>query len=163
MNWTAVISSQEDWKNIASVVSGLKIAADSCNEESFTELDFSRFGNVKNIEIGSNSLKSVNRMNLDGMNKLGEMDIAQTSLVNTRELTIGSNSLNCPELTSINLKAFNHLQKLAIGSNAMTKMKNITISHMDELKSLSIGSNAMNEVIKYVIERYNDISNTFND
>ena len=148
MDWTAVIHTQEEWNNVAVVVSGLKIVDNGCNELSFTELDFSSFSNVKQIEIGANSLQSVNRVVINGLNNLNTMNISHSSLGNTNLLVIESNSLNHPELRSLDLKAFSQLHRLEIGSNTLTKTENITISRMPALKSLSIGSLSLNKVIK---------------
>ena len=115
---------------------------------SFTELDFSSFSYVKQIEIGANSLQNVNRVVFNGLNNLINLNISHSSLSSTSLLEIKSNSLNHPELKSLDLKAFSQLSKLEIGSNALTRMENITISRMPVLKSLSIGPLSLNRVIK---------------
>lgn len=148
MDWTAVIHTQEEWNNVAVVVSGLKIVDNGCNEMSFTELDFSSFSYVKQIEIGANSLQNVNRVVFNGLNNLINLNISHSSLSSTSLLEIKSNSLNHPELKSLDLKAFSQLSKLEIGSNALTRMENITISRMPVLKSLSISPLSLNRVIK---------------
>ena len=104
--------------------------------------------NVKKIEVGSNSLLHVNRLMMNGLNKLTEVSIGEGSLNNTRELTIGSNSLNHVDLQSIDLKPFANLRTLSIGSNSLQSTQHILTSTMNDLQSFSVGSSSMINLIK---------------
>ena len=148
MDWTAIIHSQEEWIKLPPFVNGLRFAINTCNELSFTELDFSSFTNLKKIEIGSNSLLHVNQLMMNGLNKLTEVNIGEGSLNNTRELTIGSSSLNHGNLQSINLKPFTNLRTLSIGSNSLQSTQHILTSTMNDLQSFTVGSSSMINLVK---------------
>ena len=148
LDWTVVIHNQEQWMKLPPFISELRVDDHGCNELSFTELDFSSFTNLKKIDVGGNSLLHVNRLLMNGLNKLTEVNIGEGSLNNTRELTIGSNSLNHGDLQSINLKPFTNLRTLSIGSNSLLSTQHILTSTMNDLQSFSVGSSSMINLIK---------------
>ena len=147
VDWTGTINNVNRFSTIPNVVSGLRVKSNTCNEEIST-VDLSRFDFVKKVEVGSNSLLHVNRLMMNGLNKLTKLNIGEGSLNNTHELTIGSNSLNHVDLQSIDLKPFANLRTLSIGSNSLQSTKHILTSTMHDLQSFSVGSSSMINLIK---------------
>ena len=86
LTWTAVVDSSEVLLSLPSVVTGLIVNDNSCND--LIDLDLSRFENVKNVEIGSNALKNIKNLTMNGLNELIRFGV-------------GSGSLNGVEIVSI--------------------------------------------------------------
>lgn len=79
LTWTAVVDSSEVLLSLPSVVTGLIVNDNSCND--LIDLDLSRFENVKNVEIGSNALKNVLELNMKNMSRLESIEVGMKSLI----------------------------------------------------------------------------------
>ena len=60
-----VVTSQKEFDRLSKNTQHISFAKDSCNENTFTNLDFSRFNNLQSIEVGDNSLMYVKNVKID--------------------------------------------------------------------------------------------------
>ena len=84
------------------------IAYKSCNDIDYTTFDFSRFTLIESIEIGDECFASVQRFQIDGLNRLKSLKIGKNSF--TQKKNGGGNDasksfhiLNCESLESIQI------------------------------------------------------------
>ena len=74
-----VVTSQIEFDKLSKYTQHISFAKESCNENTFTNLDFSRFSNLQSIEVGDNSLMYVKNVKIDGLSKLEKVNISQNS------------------------------------------------------------------------------------
>ena len=74
-----VVTSQKEFDKLSKYTQHISFAKESCNENTFTNLDFSRFSDLQSIEVGDNSLMYVKNVKIDGLSKLEKVNISQNS------------------------------------------------------------------------------------
>ena len=82
------------------------IAYKSCNDIDYTTFDFSRFTLIESIEIGDDCFGSVQRFQIDGLNRLKSLKIGKNSFTQNKNGNDSSKSfhiLNCESLESIQI------------------------------------------------------------
>ena len=107
-----VVTSQKEFDKLSKHTQHISFAKESCNENTFTNLDFSRFSNLRSIEVGDNSLMYVKNVKIDGLSKLEKVNIGQNSFTEYRN-GHASNSQdnsfvmkNCDSLKSISIDRY---------------------------------------------------------
>ena len=143
IDWEFRVSSLIDLSHAPSIISGLIIEPNSCNEFGFTELDFSRFTNIRSIRIGYNSFEYVTSMTLNGLNTLEEFSLESGCLPSLTTLAIGSNSLNHPSFTSFIINNQTTLQSITIGDNSLIYLTYFPLSSLSQLTSFVVGEGSI--------------------
>ena len=85
------------------------IAYKSCNDIDYTTFDFSRFTLIESIEIGDDCFGSVQRFQIDGLNRLKSLKIGKNSFTQNKNGNDSSKSfhiLNCESLEWIEIAAW---------------------------------------------------------
>ncbi len=108
----SVVTSQKEFDRLSKNTQHISFAKDSCNENTFTNLDFSRFSNLQSIEVGDNSLMYVKNVKIDGLSKLEKVKIGQNSFTehrNGHDSNSQDNSFvvkNCDSLESLSIDRY---------------------------------------------------------
>ena len=108
----SVVTSQKEFNKLSKYSQHISFAKQSCNENTFTNLDFSRFSNLQSIEVGDNSLMYVKNVKIDGLSKLETINIGQNSFTehrNGHNLNSQDNSFvvkNCDSLKSLSIDRY---------------------------------------------------------
>ena len=144
LTWTAVVDSSEVLLSLPSVVTGLIVNDNSCND--LIDLDLSRFENVKNVEIGSNALKNVKNLTMNGLNELDELNVGFESLTGVERVDIGSNSLN--SISSFDFSLFSNVKVIEIGHESMNQVVNVTANRLGMLQNVRIDDDSLKNTRK---------------
>ena len=140
LTWTAVVDSSEVLLSLPSRVTGLIVNDNSCND--LIDLDLSRFENVKNVEIGSNALKNIKNLTMNGLNELIRFGVGSGSLNGVEIMSIGSNSLN--SISSFNFSLFSNVKVIEIGHESMNQVVNVTANRLGMLQNVRIDDSLKN-------------------
>ena len=141
-NWTAVVDSSEALLSLPSNVIGLIVSDNSCND--LIELDLSRFGMLESIEIGSNALKNVKNVSMNGLNELIRFGVGSGSLNGVERVDIGSNTLN--SISSFDFSLFSNVKVIEIGSRSMNNATTVILDGLNDLESIVIGEESLRNV-----------------
>ena len=144
LTWTAVVDSSEVLLSLPSVVTGLIVNDNSCND--LIDLDLSRFENVKNVEIGSNALKNIKNLTMNGLNELIRFGVGSGSLNGVEIMSIGSNSLN--SISSFNFSLFSNVKVIEIGHESMNQVVNVTANRLGMLQNVRIDDDSLKNTRK---------------
>ena len=144
LTWTAVVDSSEVLLSLPSVVTGLIVNDNSCND--LIDLDLSRFENVKNVEIGSNALKNIKNLTMNGLNGLIRFGVGSGSLNGVEIVSIGSNSLN--SISSFNFSLFSNVKVIEIGHESMNQVVNVTANRLGMLQNVRIDDDSLKNTRK---------------
>ena len=153
MNWRPRVNSSSQLNRIPRNVIGLIVNDNSCND--LRELDLSRFEMLESIEIGSNALKNVKNVSMNGLNELIRFGVGSGSLNGVEIVSIGSNSLN--SISSFNFSLFSNVRRIEIGSRSMNNASALILDGLNELDELNVGFESMTGV-----ERVDIGSNSLN-
>lgn len=167
------IRSKADLLGASSAVTVLRIADNSCNDVDLTELDLTRFVNVRKIVIGSNALTEVTEVKAKGLIKLESLSVGTGSLVKAKsfaidyasnvewsfladskatlesapplitELLIGDDSCNESDLTELDFSGFKYLRRIRIGVDSLTHVTAIVGDRPRFLEEVTIGSGSL--------------------
>ena len=118
-----VVTSQKEFDKLSKHTQHISFAKESCNENTFTNLDFSRFSNLQSIEVGDNSLMYVKNVKIDGLSKLEKVNIGQNSFTEYRN-----------------------------GYNSNSQDNSFVMKNCDSLKSLSIDRYSFSNYNSFIIE-----------
>ena len=99
VDWNVTVSSSERLISLPTIVSGISILDNSCNEISFQSFDFSQFTHLKELEIGSNAMNGMNELGLSNLPFLQSFYVGSNSLQHCIGLIIN----NTPSLLSIEI------------------------------------------------------------
>ena len=141
-NWTAVVDSSEALLSLPSNVIGLIVSDNSCND--LIELDLSRFEMLESIEIGSNALKNVKNVSMNGLNELIRFGVGSGSLNGVERVDIGSNTLN--SISSFDFSLFSNVKVIEIGSRSMNNATTVILDGLNDLESIVIGEESLRNV-----------------
>jgi len=144
LTWTAVVDSSEVLLSLPSRVTGLIVNDNSCND--LIDLDLSRFENVKNVEIGSNALKNIKNLTMNGLNELIRFGVGSGSLNGVEIVSIGSNTLN--SISSFNFSLFSNVRRIEIGSRSMNQVVNVTANRLGMLQNVRIDDDSLKNTTK---------------
>ena len=143
-NWTAVVDSSEALLSLPSNVIGLIVSDNSCND--LTELDLSRFEMLESIEIGSNALKNVKNVSMNGLNELIRFGVGSGSLNGVERVDIGSNTLN--SISSFDFSLFSNVKVIEIGHESMNQVVNVTANRLGMLQNVRIDDDSLKNTRK---------------
>ena len=143
-NWTAVVDSSEALLSLPSNVIGLIVSDNSCND--LIELDLSRFEMLESIEIGSNALKNVKNVSMNGLNELKSIEIRNGGLIGVERVDIGSNSLN--SISSFDFSLFSNVKVIEIGHESMNQVVNVTANRLGMLQNVRIDDDSLKNTRK---------------
>ena len=144
LTWTAVVDSSEVLLSLPSRVTGLIVNDNSCND--LIDLDLSRFENVKNVEIGSNALKNIKNLTMNGLNELIRFGVGSGSLNGVEIVSIGSNSLN--SISSFDFSLFSNVKVIEIGHESMNQVVNVTANRLGMLQNVRIDDDSLKNTRK---------------
>ena len=144
LTWTAVVDSSEVLLSLPSRVTGLIVNDNSCND--LIDLDLSRFENVKNVEIGTNALKNIKNLTMNGLNELIRFGVGSGSLNGVEIMSIGSNSLN--SISSFNFSLFSNVKVIEIGHESMNQVVNVTANRLGMLQNVRIDDDSLKNTRK---------------
>ena len=144
VEWNVSIDSSDRLISIPGVISGLKVVGNSCNE--LRELDLSRFENVKNVEIGSNALKNIKNLTMNGLNELIRFGVGSGSLNGVEIVSIGSNTLN--SISSFDFSLFSNVKVIEIGHESMNQVVNVTANRLGMLQNVRIDDDSLKNTRK---------------
>ena len=144
LTWTAVVDSSEVLLSLPSRVTGLIVNDNSCND--LIDLDLSRFENVKNVEIGSNALKNIKNLTMNGLNELIRFGVGSGSLNGVEIMSIGSNTLN--SISSFNFSLFSNVKVIEIGHESMNQVVNVTANRLGMLQNVRIDDDSLKNTRK---------------
>ena len=142
LTWTAVVDSSEVLLSLPSRVTGLIVSDNSCND--LIELDLSRFEMLESIEIGSNALKNVKNVSMNGLNELIRFGVGSGSLNGVERVDIGSNTLN--SISSFDFSLFSNVKVIEIGSRSMNNATTVNLVKLNSLESIVIGEESLRNV-----------------
>ena len=126
VDWNATVKSSHRLQTIPNVISGLEVKDNTCNDDSLTEVNLSRFQNMRKIEIGSNSLNQVSSLSLSNMPKLNSFTSGMNSLSQSQAFIASNNPL---------------LQQIGIGDHSFQLSSSFHLNELPKISSLEIGSN----------------------
>ena len=122
----------EELNALGSSVETIIVDNNSCNDESFTTLDLTRFVNLRVFEVGDNSFSYVEEVHLIGLSKLERVVIGDHSF--TLPVWEGMNEDN-----SFYLKDCERLRELKIGRWSFSDYSVCEIENMPSLEVMEIG------------------------
>ena len=144
MNWRPRVNSSSQLNRIPRNVIGLIVNDNSCND--LIDLDLSRFENVKNVEIGSNALKNIKNLTMNGLNELIRFGVGSGSLNGVEIMSIGSNSLN--SISSFDFSLFSNVKVIEIGHESMNQVVNVTANRLGMLQNVRIDDDSLKNTRK---------------
>ena len=100
----------------------------SCNDDDFTELDLSRFTNLKSLIVGDYCFGSVTTMNVTGMQHLETIKIGMSNFNSNGESDYSLSVKNCPSL-----------KELKIAPLSFYEWSNIEIENVPSLEVIEMG------------------------
>ena len=133
-NPNATVSTIHDLTSLASTVTQI-IIDNGVSQSDFTELDLSRFLQLKSLSVGDHCFSYVNEVKMIGLNELESVEIGTNSFTkfkNTWEITSDPNRhfylKNCPKLKS-----------LKMGRYSFSDYTVCEIENVDALEVIEIG------------------------
>ena len=126
VDWNATVKSSHRLQTIPNVISGLEVKENTCNDDSLTEVNLSRFQNMRNIEVGSNSLNQVASLSISNMPKLNSFTGGMHSLSQSQAFVASNNPL---------------LHQISIGDQSFRLSSSFHLNELPKISSLEIGSN----------------------
>ena len=120
-----------DWNSLDSTVTKI-IVDNGVSESGLTELDLTRFSQLKRLDIGDHCFSYVDELKLIGMNELESVVIGENSFMKNENSYGNSNRhfylKNCPKLKS-----------LKIGYDSFSDYSVCEIDNMDALEVIEMG------------------------
>ena len=125
---TANVHSVDELNALDSSTESIIVENNSCNDEDFTELDFSRFTNLKSLIVGDYCFEYVTSMNVVGLQNLERIKIGRNSF---RNLYGGGYSFS--------VKNCSRLRELKIGISSFESWNNTEIENVPSLEVIEMG------------------------
>lgn len=106
------VSSQIEFDKLSNYSKHIKFVKESCNEDTFVSLDFSRFKNLRSIEVEDFCMMYVQNVKIDGLSKLETVDIGKNAFTQhansySKEEQSKSFALkNCAALKSVTMNRY---------------------------------------------------------
>ena len=122
-------------QSINSAVRFIAIPDWTCNDIDYTVFDFSRFTQVKSIEIGNNCFVSVQTFKIDGLNRLKTIKIGNNSF--TQKTSSSGND----KLKSFHILNCESLESIQIGEYSFSDFAGeFELKNLPQLQSIQIGT-----------------------
>lgn len=132
-----------EYQYLPPYISELTVSDNCLNDASLTEVDLSRFIHLRKVLIGENALNHTRVLKMTGLNTLDTLSIGDNSLVAVETLSIGSDSLNSENFTSLPLSRFVNVRNLTIGSNSLTSATSLSLDGLSSLQHVWVGSSSL--------------------
>lgn len=102
------IHSELEWHSMHKDVREITVAANTCNEESMTELSFGSFKCLKRIVVGDDCFMNVNEVRLTGVNELESVVVGMRCFTRKKDGFANDSSRhfylkNCPKLKELRI------------------------------------------------------------
>ena len=128
-----IVRSTDEWNELASDVSFVRVESGVGNTPSLTVLNMSRFVNLQELSIGNGCFENVNELQLIGMNMLERVVIGENSF--TKE----KNSWGDDSERHFYLKNCPKVKELRVGRYSFSDYSVIEIENVDRLEVIEIG------------------------
>lgn len=99
VDWNVTVSSAERLLSLPSIVSGISILDNSCNEITLQSFNFNQFIHLKELSIGSNAMNELRELGLNNLPSLQSLFVGSNSLQHCVGLIIH----NMPSLHTIEI------------------------------------------------------------
>ena len=99
VDWNVTVSSAERLLSLPSIVSGISILDNSCNEITLQSFTFNQFIHLKELSIGSNAMNELRELGLNNLPSLQSLFVGSNSLQHCVGLIIH----NMPSLHTIEI------------------------------------------------------------
>ena len=113
----------------------LVIGNNLCNHPSVTELDLTKYPNLKRITIGDDCFMNVNEVNLIGLNALESVTIGRNSFTQSKGGYPSSQNPN----RHFSLKNCPNIRELTIGSGSFSDYSMCEIENVPSLEVIEMG------------------------
>ena len=80
------VASKQDWNRLNKNVKSIHVPSNSCNENSFINLELSVFSNLEQFIVDKGSFGNTERVKIDGLDKLKSIHIADDCFRRTRSV-----------------------------------------------------------------------------
>ena len=122
-------------QSIDSSVSSITIPHWTCNDDDYITFDFSRFTQVKSIEIGDDCFGSVKTFKIDRLNRL------KTIKIGNRSFTLKKNSWGNDKSKSFHILNCESLESIQIGEYSFSDFGgDFELKNLPQLQSIQIGT-----------------------
>ena len=122
-------------QSIDSSVSSITIPHWTCNDDDYITFDFSRFTQVKSIEIGDDCFGSVKTFKIDRLNRL------KTIKIGNRSFTLKKNSFGNDKSKSFHILNCESLESIQIGRYSFSDFAgDFELKNLPQLQSIQIGT-----------------------
>ena len=128
-----IVRSTDEWNELASDVSFVRVESGVGNTPSLTVLNMSRFVNLQELSIGNGCFENVNELQLIGMNMLERVVIGENSF--TKE----KNSWGDDSERHFYLRDCPKVKELRVGRYSFSDYSVIEIENVDRLEVIEIG------------------------
>lgn len=127
-----VINSKKEFDKLKNSVRYVQFPANSCNEDDFTSLDFSRFTKLESVVVSNDCFKHVKKVTVANLNNLKRLQIGRNAFTSQSSVSILGQPLNvdskefvvkdCRSLSSVEMGpyAFSDYSSIDMESSAMT-------------------------------------------
>ena len=124
--------SVDELNALDSSVESIIVDSNTCNDESFTVLNLTRFVNLRVFEVGNISFRYVNEVHLIGLSKLERVVIGEYSF----NYYYYGNAYDC----QFHLKNCERLRELRIGSQSFVEYSVFDVENVPSLEVIEIGN-----------------------
>ena len=128
-----IVRSTDEWNELASDVSFVRVESGVGNTPSLTVLNMSRFVNLQELSIGNGCFENVNELQLIGMNMLERVVIGENSF--TKE----KNSWGDDSERHFYLRDCPKVKELRVGRYSFSDYSVIEIENVDRLEVIEMG------------------------
>ena len=125
--------SVDELNALDSSVETIIVDNNACNDDSFTELNLTRFVNLRVFEVGDYSFSYVEEVHLIGLSKLERVVIGEYSFNNLYD---PGNADDC----QFHLKNCERLRELRIGSQSFVEYDVFDVENVPSLEVIEIGN-----------------------
>lgn len=128
-----IVRSTDEWNELASDVSFVRVESGVGNTPSLTELNMSRFVNLQELSIGNGCFENVKELKLIGMSMLERVVIGENSF--TKE----KNNWGDDSKRHFYLRDCPKVKELRVGRYSFSDYSVIEIENVDRLEVIEIG------------------------
>lgn len=122
-----VVRSKKEFEELKNSVQYIQFPSNSCNEISFSHLEFSRFSNLKTIVVEDNCFKHVKKVYITNMNSLEQVRVGRNSFrsqenpsisvsIENREFVLK----NCVSLNTVNIGPYSFSEFNSFSIDSLT-------------------------------------------
>ena len=138
------VSSAHDLKNVSAGVGVIVVDSGCCNDSGLRELDFSRFRNLREVTVGDNCFKNVDKVKLIGLKQLESVVIGKHCFTNYK-YDYGNNPNR-----HFYLKNCERVKELKMGPRSFSDYSVCEIENVDSLEVIEMGElNKYSYIFRY--------------